>query len=407
MKNLEVEITNLDHFGRGIVKKEKPIFIDNALVGEIVEIEITKDNKKYSEGRVIKYIKKSPLRVESNCPFYDKCGGCDLLHLSYQEQLKYKETKVKEIIKKFSGLECVKEIVPTIQYNYRNKVTLHVKQKLGYYQKKSYDIINIDNCLIADERINDLIKKLNNIDLNTITKITIRVSSKESMLVIEGGKLDIALFEEVDTIIVDNQVLKGRGYIIEEINNLKFVISPDSFFQVNRLGMINIYNQVLKYVDNDTKVLDLYCGTGTIGIYLADKVNQVLGIEINKSAINDALMNKKINNLENIDFKLGDVEDVLNNNSFKADCIVVDPPRAGLGNMVIKNIFKIQPQKLIYVSCDPVTLARDLNILKDKYDVVEITPFDMFSNTYHVECVGLLCLKKCQKSLKNKRKIGF
>ena len=390
MKNLEVEITNFDHFGRGIVKKEKPIFIDNALVGEIVEIEITKDNKKYSEGRVIKYIKKSPLRVESNCPFYDKCGGCDLLHLSYQEQLKYKETKVKEIIKKFSGLECVKEIVPTIQYNYHNKITLHVQKKLGYYQKKSYDIINIDNCLIADDRINALIKKLNTIDLNTITKITIRVSSKESMLVIEGGKLDIALFEEVDTIIVDNQVLKGRGYIIEEINNLKFVISPDSFFQVNRLGMINIYNQVLKYVDNDTNVLDLYCGTGTIGIYLADKVNQVLGIEINKSAINDALMNKKINNLENIDFKLGDVEDVLNNNSFKADCIVVDPPRAGLGNMVIKNIFKIQPQKLIYVSCDPVTLARDLNILKDKYDVVEITPFDMFSNTYHVESVILL-----------------
>ena len=393
MKNLEVEITNLDHFGRGIVKKEKPIFIDNALVGEIVEIEITKDNKKYSEGRVIKYIKKSPLRVESNCPFYDKCGGCDLLHLSYQEQLKYKETKVKEIIKKFSGLECIKEIVPTIQYNYRNKVTLHVKQKLGYYQKKSYDIINIDNCLIADDRINDLIKKLNNIDLNTITKITIRVSSKESMLVIEGGKLDITSFKEVDTIIVDNQVLKGRGYIIEEINNLKFVISPDSFFQVNRLGMINIYDQVLKYVDNDTNVLDLYCGTGTIGIYLADKVNQVLGIEINKSAINDALMNKKINNLDNIDFKLGDVEDVLNNNSFKADCIVVDPPRAGLGNMVIKNIFKIQPQKLIYVSCDPVTLARDLNILKDKYNVVEITPFDMFSNTYHVECVCALISK--------------
>ena len=393
MKNLEVEITNLDHFGRGIVKKEKPIFIDNALVGEIVEIEITKDNKKSSEGRVIKYIKKSPLRVESNCPFYDKCGGCDLLHLSYQEQLKYKETKVKEIIKKFSGLECIKEIVPTIQYNYRNKVTLHVKQKLGYYQKKSYDIINIDNCLIADERINDLIKKLNNIDLNTITKITIRVSSKESMLVIEGGKLDITSFKEVDTIIVDNQVLKGRGYIIEEINNLKFVISPDSFFQVNRLGMINIYDQVLKYVDNDTNVLDLYCGTGTIGIYLADKVNQVLGIEINKSAINDALMNKKINNLDNIDFKLGDVEDVLNNNSFKADCIVVDPPRAGLGNMVIKNIFKIQPQKLIYVSCDPVTLARDLNILKDKYNVVEITPFDMFSNTYHVECVCALISK--------------
>ena len=282
MKKLEVEIINLDHFGRGIAKKDKPIFIDNTLIGEVVEIEITKDKKKYSEGKVINCIKKSPLRVESDCPYYDKCGGCDLLHLSYEEQLKYKENKVKEIIKKFSGLECVNKIVPSVQYNYRNKVTLHVNKKVGYYQKKSYDIIAIDKCLIADNKINDLIKKLNNIDLNTISKIMIRASSKETMLVVDGGEIGTDFFKEVDTIIVDNKILKGKGYIIEEINNLKFVISPNSFFQVNRLGMINIYNQVLKYVDNNTNVLDLYCGTGTIGIYLANKVNQVLGIEIKK-----------------------------------------------------------------------------------------------------------------------------
>ncbi len=393
MKKLEVEIINLDHFGRGIAKKDKPIFIDNALVGEVVEIEITKDKKKYSEGKVINYIKKSPLRVESDCPYYDKCGGCDLLHLSYEEQLKYKENKVKEIIKKFSGLECVNKIVPSVQYNYRNKVTLHVNKKVGYYQKKSYDIIAIDNCLIADNKINKLIKKLNNIDLNTINKIMIRTSNKEIMLVVEGGSVNIALFDEVDTIIVDNKVLKGKGYIINDVNNLKFVISPNSFFQVNQIGMFNIYNQVLKYVDENTNVLDLYCGTGTIGIYLANKVNKVLGVEINSSAINDALLNKKINNLTNIDFKLGDVGTILNNNNFKADCIVVDPPRAGLDNVAIKNIIKINPQKLIYVSCDPVTLARDLNILSNDYNVLEITPFDMFSNTYHVECVALLTKK--------------
>lgn len=393
MEKLEVEIINLDHFGRGIAKKNKPIFIDNALVGEVVQIEITKDKKKYSEGRVINYIKKSPLRVASDCPYYDKCGGCDLLHLSYEEQLKYKENKVKEIIKKFCGLECINKIVPSKQYNYRNKVTLHVNKKIGYYQKKSYDIIAIANCLIADDKINDLIKKLNKIDLNTINKIIIRASSKETMLVVEGGVIDINFFKEVDTIIVDNKLLKGKGYIIEEISNLKFIISPNSFFQVNYLGMINIYNQVLKYVDNNTNVLDLYCGTGTIGIYLANKVNHVLGIEINESAINDALLNKKINHLDNIEFKLGDVGTILNNNNFKADCIVVDPPRAGLDNITIKNIIKIKPPKLIYVSCDPVTLARDLKILSADYKIVEITPFDMFSNTYHVECVALLIRK--------------
>ena len=390
MKNLEVKITNLDHFGRGIAKGKKPIFIDNALVGEIVEIEITKDRKKYSDGKVINYVKVSPLRVKSRCPYYDKCGGCNLLHLSYVEQLKYKENKVKEIIKKFSGLECVNSIIPSVQYNYRNKVTLHVKQKLGYYEKKSYDIVAVDECLIVDDRINSLIKKLNNVDLNTINKIMIRVTKNEIMLVIEGGRLDISSFEEVNTIIVDNQILKGRGYIIEKINDLKFMISPNSFFQVNRVGMIKIYNQVLKYVDNNTNVLDLYCGTGTIGIYLSSKAKNVLGIEINESAVKDALMNKEINNLNNIDFKLGDAGTVLDNINFKTDIIVVDPPRSGLDNLTIRNILKINPIKLIYVSCDPVTLARDLNLFKDRYNVFEITPFDMFSNTYHVECVALL-----------------
>ena len=393
MKNLEVEIIKLDHFGRGIAKTDKPVFINNALIGEQLQIILTKDKKKYSEGKVIKYLKKSSLRVESDCPYYDKCGGCNLLHLDYKNQLIYKENKVKEIMKKFCNLECVKKIVPSCEYYYRNKVTLHVNKKIGYYQKKSYDIINIDNCLIADEKINNLLKKLNGLELNTIDKIIIRASKKETMLVIFNGIVDVTLFDEVDTIIVDNKILKGLGYIIEEIKNLKFIISPDSFFQVNYLGMLKVYDKVLEYVDKDTNVLDLYCGTGTIGIYLANKVKNVLGIEINESAINDALFNKKINNITNIDFKLGDVGKILDNNNFKADIIVVDPPRTGLDNKTISNIIKIKPYKLIYVSCDPATLARDLNILKLHYNILEITPFDMFPNTYHVECVCLLKLR--------------
>lgn len=393
MKKLVVKIENLDHFGRGIAKvNNMPIFVENSLINEEVEIVITKEKKKYMEGFVSNYLKKSPLRVESNCPYYDKCGGCDLLHMSYEEQLKYKENKVKEIIKKFSGLECVNSIVGSIQFNYRNKVTLHVKNGvIGYYKENSNEIISIDKCLLVDERINILIDEIKNLNLNGINKIVIRVTNNESMAIFYGD-INSNINLRADTIIINSKVTKGNGYIEENIGDLKFIISPTSFFQVNNVGMINIYNKVLDYVDGGN-ILDLYCGTGTIGIYVSKKADKVLGIEINDEAIKDALLNKKINNINNVDFISGDVGTVLSKNKFKFDIVIVDPPRAGLDNNSINNIIKINPKKIIYVSCDPVTLARDLNILKEYYDVLEITPFDMFSNTYHVECVCLLILK--------------
>lgn len=395
MKKIVVKIEKLDHFGRGIAKvNNMPIFVENSLINEEVEILITKEKKNYMEGVVIDYIKKSPLRVESNCPYYAKCGGCDLLHLSYDEQLKYKENKVKEIIKKFSGLECVNNIVSSKQFNYRNKITLQVKNSIGYFQKKSNDIINIDNCLLVDNKINEIINKLKKIDVSDVKKIVIRVTNLESMVVFYG-KINLKVDLNVDTIIINDKVVKGNGCIKEEIDGFKFIISPTSFFQVNNIGMINIYNKVLEYVDGGN-VLDLYCGTGTIGIYVSKKANKVLGIELNKEAIKDALINKKLNSIDNIDFISGDVGTILSQNKFKADIVIVDPPRAGLDNKSIDNIIKIRPRKIIYVSCDPVTLARDLNILKEKYDIIEITPFDMFGNTYHVECVCLLTIKEVE-----------
>ena len=177
------------------------------------------------------------------------------------------------------------------------------------------------------------------------------------------------------------------------MNGLKFIISPLSFFQVNKYNTINLYNKILDYCDlkGTETVLDLYCGTGTIGSFVSRKCNKVIGIEINESAINDAIKNKEINNLKNIEFICGDSGKILKNNKYKnIDIVIVDPPRSGLSDLSIKEIININPKKIIYTSCDPVTLARDLKILSEKYEVKELTPVDMFPNTYHVESVCVL-----------------
>lgn len=399
MKNIEVSIEKLDHYGRGITRIDDiPVFIEDSLPNEKVKIEITKEKKKFNEAKTVEIIEKSESRVQPLCSYYDKCGGCNIMHMSYPQQLKFKFNKVKEVLNKFTGFDIIRPIIGTEDIYYRNKITLKVKEKIGYYKKKSYDIVPIEKCLIADKKINDIISKLNEIELKNISEIVIRVSNNENMVVFYGGNdisVDVIKLNIVDNIVYitdKTEVKKGKGYIEEYINGIKFIISPTSFFQVNTNGMINLYNKVLAYADlkGNENLLDLYCGTGTIGIYLAKYCNKVFGIEINKEAIKDALENKKINKLDNIDFESGDVKDVLRHNNFIPDIIVVDPPRAGLDKKVIDEIISLNPKKLIYVSCDVVTLARDLNLLKEKFDIVECTPVDMFPNTYHVENVVLL-----------------
>ena len=393
MKN-EVIIEKLDHYGKGIARIDGMlIFVDGALPGETVKIEKTVEKKKFCEAKTVDIIKRSEMRVNPICPYYGECGGCNIMHMSYPQQLIFKEDKVKEVLKKFAGFDNVKGIVGTDYLYYRNKVTLKVNKKIGYYKSKSYNIVPINECFIADKRINSIISRLKCMNLGNTKEIVIRASKNELMIVFDGIiKDDISLLDDVTTIISDNHILKGKGYITEEINGIKYMISPTSFFQVNTNGMINLYNQVLKYASlkGNENLLDLYCGTGTIGIYLSRYCNKVFGIEINEEAIKDALENKKINNLTNIDFQAGDVKDVLTKNSFKPDIIVVDPPRAGLDKSVIDEIIALNSNRLIYVSCDVVTLARDLNILKERYNIIECTPVDMFPNTYHVENVVLL-----------------
>lgn len=406
MKKGIVKIEKLDHFGRGIAREQGcPIFIENALPEEMVEIELTEIKKRYMVGKVTKWIDKSKKRVIPKCKYYGHCGGCDIMHLSYDEQLSFKQNKVKEIMTKFIGYNDIKKIINTNQYHYRNKVTLQVKEKIGYYKKKSYEIVCIDNCLIADERINSLIKRLKLINLNNINQIIIRVTETQMMLgfwindIIDENQL-INKFKDIDSLflIYKDEVknIYGSEYITEDINGLKFVISPTSFFQVNTDGMKKLYAKAIEVADisKEDNVLDLYCGTGTIGIYASLKANQVLGIEINDTAIKDATMNKEINHINNIDFKVGDVKKVLSKTNFNSSIIFVDPPRAGLDNTTINKIIELSPKKVIYISCDPVTLARDLNILLNKYDIQEIILVDMFPNTYHVECLCVLNMIK-------------
>lgn len=401
MKNIELNIEKLDHYGRGIARIDgKTAFIENALPTETVIASITKEKKNFMEGETIDFINKSNDRIEPICPYYNECGGCNIMHIDYNNQLQFKENKVKEVLNKFCNYDNVKSIIGTNQYNYRNKITLQVKEKIGYYKKKSYELVVIDKCYIADEKINSIINELKNIDLSNVNQIVIRTTNKESMLVFYSKKViksDVNKLN-IDTIIciTDNQtILKGKGYIEEVIKDIRYVISPTSFFQVNTNGMINLYDKVLEYcgLNGNENLLDLYCGTGTIGIYLSKYCNKVFGIELNKEAIKDALVNKEINNLNNIDFKSGDVKEVLKTNNFIPDIIVVDPPRAGLDSKVVEQIISLKPKKLVYVSCDVITLARDLNLLKEYFNIKEVTPVDMFPNTYHIECVAALYLK--------------
>lgn len=397
----EVKIERLDHQGRGICKiNNKITFVPNALIDEIINVELIEQKKKYNIGKVVNYIKKSDLRVNPICPYYELCGGCDLMHLSYSEQLKYKHDKIKNIFSKYTeiDLNLIKDIVYDKQYNYRNKGTFKINEKIGYYQKNSHKIISIDKCYLVDDKINEIINILNNYKLKNIKEVIIKSSDNEILVIFKGKNVDKKIIDVLKDkvtgiVLYDKQykTIYGKGKIQNTIGEYKFLISPEAFFQVNNNIAKKMYDKISSYLNNENNVLDLYSGTGSIGIYVSKFVKNIVSVEINKYASLDALENKKINNVSNIDFICDDVANVIDRFS-NIDTVIVDPPRSGLDNKTIEYLKKIGSKNIIYVSCDPLTLARDIKNLSDKYEVKEVTPFDMFPNTYHVECVCILKL---------------
>ena len=395
-----MKIEKLDYYGRGISRSSgKVYFIENALKDEDVSITLLKEKKKYCEAKLKEISNISKDRTEAKCKYYNVCGGCQIMHIKEEKQEEFKKEKVEEILKKFLKYnKDVNDIVFSKNFNYRNKVVLHIKDnKLGFYKNKTNELIEIDKCLLLNPVINDLISYLKNyIELKDIEKITIKVGNKtnEVMLIIDGSIAYYKkLLEIVDVLIINEKVMTTKDYITSYIGNKKYIIKKNSFFQVNYDISTRMYNKVKDVIvkEKSKNVLDLYCGTGTIGIYISDVVSKITGIEVVSDAIEAANTNKKINNVENIEFILGKVEDKLdfisNNN---IDTVIVDPPRSGLHKKVIPILEKISPKTIIYVSCDPITMARDINLLSNNYELVEVTPYDMFPNTYHVETVCVL-----------------
>ena len=400
---MRVKIEKLDHFGRGICYIDGKIcFVEDTLPGEEVKVKITLEKKKYMLGKVKDFYSVSSDRVDDLCPYKDKCGGCDLSHLSYKMENEYKCLKVKEILKKYADVDevLVEDVSFGEEYNYRNKITLHGDHNIiGYYKKNSNDIVPINKCLLVDEKINHIINVINMMSSdNEYKDIIIRVSndSEEVLISITGKVKGYEVLEDLcDSLIINDEVIKGERCIMSFIGEKKFIISDKGFFQVNKTLTERLYNEVLNIVKEvkPKKVLDLYCGCGTIGIYISDYVDEVVGVEVFKESIENAKKNKKLNNCHNIRFICDKVENVIDNIKDNTDLVIVDPPRGGLDKTSIDVLLSMNVNNLVYVSCDPVTLARDIKLLKEKYDVVSVKPFNMFSKTYHVECVCLLKAK--------------
>ena len=398
----EVKIIRLNNEGLGVALVDKfVVFVKNALVNEIVKIKITEVNDNYAKADVINYIETSSNRVIPSCPFYEKCGGCNLMHMNYESQISFKKDKVKSIFKKISNIDIdIKDIIYDKEYNYRNKVTLKVKNdKIGLYREKTNDIINVDKCLLLDNKINDELIKLelfvHRYKNNNISEIMIRVINDKIMLSLDTINKEVRdsfinNFDHVESIYINNKLVYGNEFLKETINGLEFNISPKSFFQVNKNIMTKMYDKAISYIKGGT-TLDLYSGTGTLSMLASKTSDEVIGIEVVKDAVKDANNNIELNNIKNVSFICDKVENKIDElKNKKIDNIIMDPPRSGSDKKSLNSILEIEPKQIIYISCNPVTLARDYNTLKEKYNTKEITLFDMFPNTYHVETVMVL-----------------
>jgi len=389
---MKIKIIDMDHKGNGIGKIDnKIIFVPKSITGDEVDIDICKEYKKYNVGKINAITKKSNLRIEPMCPYYEMCGGCNISNLEYDKQLKFKENKVKNIFKKYLNFDIKPHIIGSKKkLGYRNKITYHVGKGLGLIGE--FDgVIDIDKCLLVSDKVNELYMKINELDLSLVKLITIRECDNGLILII-NGKLDIDSLKELCIqIVINNKVVykKEDGYI--NIGDLKYKVSPNAFFQINTTNISNLYDEIVKYgeFNKEDRVIDLYCGVGSISLYIARYVKSVLGIEIIPEAIEDARDNAKANNISNARFLCGDVSKLIDDN-IQGDILIVDPPRIGLDKHTVDIINEKKIKKVIYVSCDPMTLVRDIKLL-DNYKLMGISVVDMFPGTHHVECVALLC----------------
>ncbi|MGX6962565.1 23S rRNA (uracil(1939)-C(5))-methyltransferase RlmD [Vagococcus xieshaowenii] len=441
---LVVDVIDLTHEGRGVAKVDGyPIFIENALPGEQVKIHVMKVGKKFAFAKVLNILTESDSRVALEDETLIRTGIAPLQHMSYEAQLDFKQKQVENVMRKVAKMPEI-EVLPTMGMedptHYRNKAQIPVRKidgelQTGFYRRNSHDLVPIESFYIQDEVIDqaviavrEVLRKFNvkpyNEEDNTglIRHIIVRHGhyTGELMVVLvtrvgkifQGDKVVAEIVEALPNVtsIIQNingdqtnvilgewtRTLYGKDVIVDELLGKRYEISAKSFFQVNTKQAEVLYQVAIDFADlkeTDT-VIDAYCGTGTIGLTIADKVEHVYGMEIVPEAIKDAKRNQEINDVENVTFQVGAAEYVLpewQEKGIEADVIIVDPPRKGLKESFIETSAAMQPEKIVYVSCNPSTFARDVKIYAGLgYELTKIQPVDMFPQTPHVEVVGLL-----------------
>lgn len=441
-------VTGVDytHDGLGVAKDNgHTIFVQNLIIGEQAEVEITFVKKNFLVGKIKKLITKSQDRIAPLCPVASACGGCQFHHLSYEKELEYKKNKVLRAFHNIAHIDlAVDDLIGSDNpYFYRNKIIMPLGLDRfgriihGFYRKKSHDIVEINNCYIEDERSSPIIKTIK-ILMNEfsykpydqtskkgeIRKIMIRTSRfyEQVMVVIICSKSNINNFDkfiekliekhpEITTLIKnvnsentnvvlgkEEYILFGSGKIKDRLMGLEFNISSKSFYQVNVDQTEKLYKKAIEYgaLKSTDVVLDAYSGIGTIGMSMAQLVTKVIGVEIVKQAVIDAKENAKLNNIKNVEYHEDDASDFIKKiiaNKQVIDVVFVDPPRKGLDTEFVDALLQLKVAKIVYISCDPATLARDISLLNECYEPTKLAVVDMFSRTFHVESITLLSLK--------------
>jgi len=440
----EVDIIDVNYMGKGVAKVDDfVVFVDDAITCDSVLIKIKEVKKNFALGRPIKIIKKSTNRIDPPCQYFSQCGGCQLMHMDYKEQLIYKKNRVISELKRadiqFEDAIVKDTIGMDNPIRYRNKTAFSVVKKndeinIGPYEQGTYNTVNILGCLLQSEEADKAVRLFKNLMIKnniepydkrtgkgTVRNIVIRNNKHgELMLIIVTGsenfpnkdalvdglisniyniKTVVQNVNSKDTNIIMGRksiVLFGEGTINDTIGNLVFTISPDTFFQINPVQTEKLYNKAIEFanLNKDDICFDMYCGIGTISLMASKYAKKVYGVEIVEQSIANARENAVANNINNVDFYSGESEIILPmlfKQNIMADVIILDPPRKGCEKQVLDTIIEMSPARIVYVSCNPQTLSRDIKILESGgYELKTVQPLDQFPWTTHVECVVLI-----------------
>ncbi len=391
-----VKIEKLDHQFRGIGYLDgKVLFVPRTIPKEMCDVDILDIKKNYMVGECKRILERSSKRVTPKCPFYDACGGCDMEHISYEESVLWKKQMLEEIFKKNGLWNDSISVISDQSGAYRNKVSLKVQNgRLGFYQNDTHQLVEISKCLLASDAINRLIDDFLLYSFPN-GEVMIRVNENDEVLLDiitnDEVKIEAELTErhKIVGIMVNHRCVYGESYFFERKNGVLYQVSFDSFFQVNPFISSKLFLYVRDCLKKASNVLDLYCGVGTLGLQVYQNSMKLTGIEIVPNAIFNAMKNAKLNHVD-ASFHLGNVTDLISKIPVDFDAVIVDPPRSGLDTNTCKAIFDMKPDTILYVSCNPQTLIRDLKFFQKDYEIVSVQGFDMFPYAKHVECVSVM-----------------